>query len=113
MSSPGPDASRRQALELLADLPFWRLPPAAWRGVTDTLEVMAAAWRRGDGDTFAETVMTLEGAAPRRAWLRLMREAAEPCEPPASVLERVGRLEIDLAGDPEPQVESEPPRESH
>lgn len=46
-SSSDPDASRRQALGLLADLPVWRLLPAAWRAVADTLDVMTAAWRHG------------------------------------------------------------------
>ncbi|MBC7274593.1 MAG: hypothetical protein H5T76_38800 [Streptomyces sp.] len=90
--SPGTDtdaALLARALELLDDIPTWRLPPAAWSRPAAAVEALAAAYDAGDGGALKAAVARLEVLSPNRVG-RITDPADAP--PPEPLRERVTAL---------------------
>jgi hypothetical protein len=76
---PGLDAeSADDALEVLGDVPSWRLTEGRWATVTTLLTALADAVARGDAEAFRAATIRLELASPTR----ITRIGAEPAVPP-------------------------------
>lgn len=83
---------RQDSLDVLSDLPRWRLSGGAWQIVAEALEECDDAARRGEKDALVQLTVTLETLSPRR-----IRPLDLSYPPPPSLRLRASRLVHALA----------------
>jgi hypothetical protein len=83
------------ALNVLRDLPDWRLVPERWDRVEDILQAMEEAFAAGDGAGLRAATADLELHGPVRLRGIGTKPASEPSQP---VRDRQNRLVHALAG---------------
>ncbi|MFB7943902.1 CATRA system-associated protein [Kitasatospora phosalacinea] len=104
MIAPAFDAVRRDALDLLGELPAWQLPAAGWQRVATALAAAAEAAAATDAEALDAALADLELAGP----VRITRLGSTPVlPPPPPVRERTNHLVHALGGDP-PQPSPQP-----
>jgi hypothetical protein len=83
------------AVDVLGDLPAWRLAPGRWEQVEQTLDALGAAIGAGDLHAVESAVAVLEVLGPTR----ITRIGANPTMPvPAPIRERTQTLVHLLSG---------------
>ncbi|WP_238006771.1 CATRA conflict system CASPASE/TPR repeat-associated protein [Dactylosporangium sp. AC04546] len=87
------------ALDVLGDVPEWRLPPARWPHITQLVQAMTDAVRAGDSAALDAATARLELASP----VRITVLGADPVVPPPPQLQLLqNRLYHALDGTVEP-----------
>lgn len=93
--SPFDDELRSDLLDVLDDVPVWRLAPERWQQVNELLRVIADALVSEDVGMLRDATGELELAGP----VRITRIGSTPAEtepPPQEVQERVNHLKHSL-----------------
>lgn len=91
------DEAKAEALDILTEIPSWRMPEPRWDHVAELVDAIGTALTTGDPDMLRTARNFLELASPFR--VTRMNPAAVRVSPPQKVQERINHLIHSLGGD--------------
>jgi hypothetical protein len=89
------DEAKAVALDILTEIPHWRMPEPRWDHVAELVDAIGTALTTGDPDLLRTTRSFLEQASP----FRVPRIDPAAVSPPQKVQERINHLIHSLGGD--------------
>jgi CATRA-Associated Small Protein len=90
------EEARAEALDILTEIPGWRMPEPRWDHVAGLVDTIGTALATGDADMLRTATIDLELASPFRV---TRMNPAERQPPPQKVQDRVNHLIHSLGGD--------------